>query len=222
MFCYDHLIGEEYEKKRESVMKYTGNDVVRTTKIMDLQTEKQVLWMYTCYINTALVDSQCVAGAGSLNPKSESLAFYEELWTEVYSDFEEVGNECEEDDVTQQRNEDGTWETTEIVWVTKDGSVPVPVPVTADFKKVDPYISAHNARLASARIDILPPPEIMVPDDADSLPSVPTWGFAPLHQQADIAAPDIMCMIFQGKLAAVYDGSEENSDLKNGNSENVD
>lgn len=201
MFSYDHLIDEEYEKRRESVMRYTKNDVVRTTKIMDLQAESDVLWMYTCYLNTAVVDSQNEALDDHGNSKSESVDFYEGLWKEVYSDFQELGKECREDDVMQMRHEDGTWETTEVVWVTKDGSMSEVV------QKVDAYRSAHNARLASARTETLPLPEILVPDDLDSDFTVPVWKYQPLGP--DIAAPIVMGMIFRGKLEAVYGSREE-------------
>lgn len=214
MLSYDHLIGEEYEKRRESVMKYTKNDVVRTTKIMDLQTESNVLWMYTCYLNTAVVDSQSHALDESGKSKSETSDFYEGLWKEVYSDFQEVENECKKDDVSQIRHEDGTWETTDVVWVTKDGSMP------EDVKKIDPYRSAHNARLASAQTVTLPLPEILAPDDLDSDFTAPVWEYQPLGP--DIAAPIVMRMIFQGKLEAVYDYREEDIYEGNGNVDNVD
>lgn len=207
VFCYDHLIDEkEYEKKRESVMKYTSNNVVRTTKIMDLRAEKDVLWMYTSYLNTAIVDSQpTVADSQGVGcGHRENVGFYEVLWKEVFFDFENLHAECEEDDVSQLRHEDGTWETTEVVWETKDSST---LCNSGDYKPIDPYILAHNTRLAEARKDFLPLPEILVPDELDPDLAGPTWDFQPL--QVDIALPDVMCMIYQGKLEAVYSGREE-------------
>lgn len=48
---YLELIGEEYEKKREAVMKYTSDDVVWTTKLMDIYTEDQLLWKYFRWVD---------------------------------------------------------------------------------------------------------------------------------------------------------------------------
>ena len=48
---YSELIGEEYEKKREAVMKYTSYDVVWTTELMDIYTEDQLLWKYFRWVD---------------------------------------------------------------------------------------------------------------------------------------------------------------------------
>ena len=39
VFAYNHLIGEEYEKKREAVLIYTKDDRARTTEILDIDVE---------------------------------------------------------------------------------------------------------------------------------------------------------------------------------------
>lgn len=46
LFCYDELIGEEYEQKRKAYLKYTGDDVVKTTAIMDIAVEFNLLNIY--------------------------------------------------------------------------------------------------------------------------------------------------------------------------------
>lgn len=45
-FDYSHLIDEEYDKKREGVLKYTGGDGSRATIIMDL-TQKEHCSLFT-------------------------------------------------------------------------------------------------------------------------------------------------------------------------------
>ena len=45
MFDYFHLVDEEYDKKREDVLKYTGGDVMSAIIIMDPHTERAMLFM---------------------------------------------------------------------------------------------------------------------------------------------------------------------------------
>lgn len=42
---YNH-IGEQYENKREAVMKYTNNDEAKTIAILDSITEESLSWIY--------------------------------------------------------------------------------------------------------------------------------------------------------------------------------
>ena len=197
-----HLIGEEYKKKRESVMKYTNNNPVLTTKIMDLGAERDVLMNYTFWINVALVDV-----APDDTDASEKKAFYEGLWNEVHADCTEVATEHGHLNVVHRRSEDGVWETSEAVWVTKSFDLPKG---GKEIKEVDPYMSAFNARVVASRQDTLPPIEILVPDDLDPEFALTTWDFGPL--QVDIAAPLVMGLIFNGKLEAVYGGRREDTD----------
>lgn len=53
---YSDLIDKEYEKLREEVLKYSGDDVVRTTEILDARTELEALWMYRDWIIHNIVD----------------------------------------------------------------------------------------------------------------------------------------------------------------------
>ena len=46
ILIYAHLIGEEYEKKREALMLYYDNDVVKTTQYLDKKDEMHLLYRY--------------------------------------------------------------------------------------------------------------------------------------------------------------------------------
>ena len=197
-----HLIGEEYDKKRESVMKYTNNNPVLTTKIMDLGAERDVLMNYTFWINVALVDVPVDEPDASYKQ-----AFYEGLWNEVHADWNEVATEHGHLNVVHRRSKDGVWETSEAVWVTKSFELPKG---GQEIKEVGPYRSAFRARVAASRQDTLPPIDILVPDELDPEFAVPTWDFEPL--QVDITAPIVMGLIFNGKLEAVCGGRREYAD----------
>ena len=89
VFCYDHLTGEEYEKKCESLMKYTNNDAARTTKIMDAKTEADILSMYKGWLMANIVEDQ----DGDDFEVLHRTGFYLGLAKEVLRDFVEVDGE---------------------------------------------------------------------------------------------------------------------------------
>lgn len=47
---YSELIGEVYENRRETVTKYTNNNVVETTELRDIYVEEQLLWEYFWWV----------------------------------------------------------------------------------------------------------------------------------------------------------------------------
>lgn len=49
MLNYSHLMGEEYEQKRKAVLEYTCGDVVKTTEVLDLLEENEILSIYSTY-----------------------------------------------------------------------------------------------------------------------------------------------------------------------------
>ena len=70
MLVYDHLIGEEYERKRKAYLAYIGCDVVRTPKLLDLAAELDLFndyqeWDFVhCYrSNAERCDPEVVAFA---------------------------------------------------------------------------------------------------------------------------------------------------------------
>lgn len=101
IFDYSWLIGEEYEKKREAMLEYTGGDVTRTTDIMDVDTEFELLYEYHGWIQSN-VDS---------GDDAESRQFLEGLWKEVGKDKDDVFEEWEGFDggIIYRRCEDGTY-----------------------------------------------------------------------------------------------------------------
>lgn len=111
-FCYDHLIGEEYEKKRESLMKYTNNDAVHTTKIMDTKTEADILSMYSGWLMSNIVEGQ----DGDDFEVLHRTGFYLGLAKEVFRDFVDVDGEFKKLGVAMWRSYDGTYSTVGIEW----------------------------------------------------------------------------------------------------------
>lgn len=98
---YSEWIGEKYEKKREAMLKWTNGDVARTTDIMDVDTEFDLLWEYKGWAEDhahSAVDS-------------ESRKFFEGLGLEVGRDCHVVWREWRGlgGGVYFKRNEDGTY-----------------------------------------------------------------------------------------------------------------
>lgn len=87
VFDYSEWIDqEEYEKKREAMLKWTNGDVARTTDIMDIDTEFGLLSEYWCW-----------AGDNAESAvNSESRQFFKGLHQELYRDcnfvFDEWGS----------------------------------------------------------------------------------------------------------------------------------
>ena len=50
IFDYSQLIGEEYEKAREAVLKFLGGDVAKTTDFMDAHTESHLDRMFAHWV----------------------------------------------------------------------------------------------------------------------------------------------------------------------------
>lgn len=49
-FDYSRWVGDEYDKTRAAVMKYTNNDVVKTTHILDVDAEHDLLEEYKDWV----------------------------------------------------------------------------------------------------------------------------------------------------------------------------
>lgn len=88
ILCYDHLIGEEYEKKRESGLKYRNHNAVATTRIMDVDAERKLLAMYQEYLT--IHTTQIPSGDAWENFKVA--VFYSDLWLEIMEDFAHVAH----------------------------------------------------------------------------------------------------------------------------------
>lgn len=92
------------EKKHEAYLKYTQNDVVRTTEIMDVSTEYRILVDYNHWACDAF-DHAVLEG------QEEVKAFLNALLREVIIDFLDVSEEWRGTGVwSESRREDGTWE----------------------------------------------------------------------------------------------------------------
>lgn len=50
VFNYSHYSGDEWEKKREAVMRYTENDPAKTTRIMDAWDQVNLHVLYHIWI----------------------------------------------------------------------------------------------------------------------------------------------------------------------------
>lgn len=98
-FNYSMLIGDEYEKQREAVLKYTDNNVVRTTEILDARADADLMTTYLRWV----VDNRDEA----INPECER--FFANLRQELFVTWFEDQNVAEDLDVFLWRNEDETW-----------------------------------------------------------------------------------------------------------------
>lgn len=101
ILAYNDLIGEEFEKKREAVLKYTKDDRASTTEILDIGVEYDLLETYRDWA----WDNVNHAG-GSVD--YERASFFAGLYREVRPGWNLVGEECLELDIEQKRMEDGT------------------------------------------------------------------------------------------------------------------
>lgn len=96
---YAPTIGEEYEKKKEAVMKFTGNDVARTTEIMDATVEEHLLWEYWEWCSDQ--DDETTG--------SDAKQFFADLWEEVNKEQRLAFNQRAENRIYVDQKEDGTW-----------------------------------------------------------------------------------------------------------------
>lgn len=94
------LIGEEYEKKREAVLKFTGYNAARTTGILDTGIELDLLIMYRNWIREH---------ATRPAPKEEVPCFSHELDKEASEDNWDVRDEYFEVGVPISKVGDGEW-----------------------------------------------------------------------------------------------------------------
>lgn len=80
---YSDLIGEIYEQKREAVLDLTGGNVAKTTSLMDIYTEENLLWEYYDWVknNTKLANG------------TETEHFFRGLRKEVWKDWSDVEDE---------------------------------------------------------------------------------------------------------------------------------
>lgn len=86
MFGYNELIDKEYEKKHEAVLKYTKDDRVEATKILDIDMEYNLTRMYSHWLESDVQDAQ-----NSHDP--ERVSFFAGLFIEVRGDLDEVEDE---------------------------------------------------------------------------------------------------------------------------------
>lgn len=102
---YSDLIGEEYEKKREAVLKFTGFEAGRTTEILDANIEYDLLSMYNDWIDVNQF------GVAVFMDRLEISSFFSRLKREVRIDMEEAHNEvlragsC----ILRDHDADGEW-----------------------------------------------------------------------------------------------------------------
>lgn len=99
---YSALIGEEYEKRRDAILKYTGGDVARTTKIMDAHAESVLLLKYLSWALTERRDAREIGDV-------ETAGFMDGLCEELYIDEEKVDAEYKALGVDHWRDEEGKW-----------------------------------------------------------------------------------------------------------------
>ena len=102
IFSYVSLVGEEYEKKREACLKYTCGDVARTTTILDLSVEWDLLDMYHDWIASNVQEAR-------IEDDDIRAEFFEGLDEEVLRDWGEVREEYWELGIEEVRRADGTW-----------------------------------------------------------------------------------------------------------------
>lgn len=69
IFDYSDFIGEVFEEKREAVVKFTNDDVVKTTEIMDKMLDRMLMGTYRVWLDDtchAMEDPECKSFFGSL------------------------------------------------------------------------------------------------------------------------------------------------------------
>ena len=100
IFDYSQWIGEEYEQKRKALMKYVGDDVAKTTRFMDLDTETGLLIEYRNWTENSFKSAS----------DAENMRFFRGLWKEMRSDENDVLIQwCDQPVVYFKKNEDGTY-----------------------------------------------------------------------------------------------------------------
>mgnify|MGYP003308253267 CR=1 FL=1 len=98
---YHDLIGEEYEKKREAVLKYFRGDVAKATAFMDDITEYNLILMHSCSVDQDMYRAQA-------EEDGEMAAFFQHLRQELFVDRADlIGTGYYE--FTLKRRVDGTY-----------------------------------------------------------------------------------------------------------------
>ena len=103
VLSYDHLIGDEYEQKRKAVLKYTNGDVVKTTEILDINDEIEILGMYLTHVSE---DQLLAKKEGDM----EKMRFFDALQDDVWHDRREAFRRWKVGGAFHRRNDDGTYE----------------------------------------------------------------------------------------------------------------
>lgn len=97
---YSRWIGDEYEKLRAAAMKYTNNDVVQTTRILDVHCEYGVLIGYMDWIEDNWNASIKPVNQGSGSPPAANddgqAVFWDGLSVDLYVDLIDVSDELME------------------------------------------------------------------------------------------------------------------------------
>lgn len=127
ILSYTSLIGEEYLKKRKAYLKYTFDDVAKTTSMMDVFTEYNLLGDYCRWTDSSARFARKEGGQEAMKVAN----FWEEMNEELLIDFEEVRRERERLKVHEYRHRDGRWEIVDFERTRGPGDVPWRDPVTA-------------------------------------------------------------------------------------------
>lgn len=126
------------------MLKYFDNDAARTTAVMDLDTETDILFEYRYWIRNSF--------GSTVDP--ESRKFLRSLWREVDGHTNDVGHQWEnvEGGVQVRKNEDGTYTagTDEELWPPRDAldhqsSDGTPKPSDHDTQSTTFTLSYHNS-----------------------------------------------------------------------------
>lgn len=83
---YHELIGEEYEQRRKSYLKYTNDDVVRTTEMMGASIEFDLLQLYLDWADHNVEDA-----LGCHDDKGE--AFLQALTRDIFTGPNDVSDD---------------------------------------------------------------------------------------------------------------------------------
>lgn len=80
---YSAIIGEEFVKKRKAMMEYTGNDVVKTTQFMDVDSEYDVLLEFETWAEDTINSASDLGTA----------VFFYGLYNEIVKDKDDLEDE---------------------------------------------------------------------------------------------------------------------------------
>ena len=113
---YSYLIGEEYEQKREAVLKYCDGNVVRTTEILDTQEEYELLNTYRVWCQSEYDFCSYQRPYGWRLPTGKKrydtgpvVDFFSQLSRQIDVDIREVNANHDLDHIRLDKMEDGTY-----------------------------------------------------------------------------------------------------------------